>query len=300
MRKALVVDTHTPTPKQIARELAIVAVLVVYERQLDVVEGWPALLAALLNPAGDTVRLQQVVIYDNSPEPCAKPAADISGCTYVHDRENGGTAAAYMLAAATARDSGVDWLLLLDQDTRLSPDYLAALALVLATSSGPTPGALVPWVVHEDTPISPARITWSGTIAPLRHDSQLRGLPGLTAIASGSLLHVPSFLELLPLPKGLWLDYVDHWVFRCLQKRSHVVTIVDQVLQHDLSIANLRHMSRRRLLSILEGEAQFQRLLGGGARILYPFRIAARVIRYFYIRPRLAIYTLAWAWQRVG
>jgi hypothetical protein len=180
----------------------------------------------------------------------------------------------------------------------LSADYFVALALALATLPGAMPGALVPWVIQGDAPISPARITWFGSIAPLRHDSKLKALPGLTAIASGSLLYVPSFLELLPLPRGLWLDYVDHWIFRCLQTRCHEVTIVDQVLQHDLSIANLRQMSRRRLLSILEGEAQFQRLLGIGARLVYPMRIGARIIRYLYIRPRLAIYTLAWAWQR--
>jgi hypothetical protein len=301
MRKALVVDTRAPLLKQIAeQQLAIVAVLVVYQRQLDVIEGWPALLAALLGPARQSLCLRQIVIYDNSPEPRAKPIADIPGCTYVHDRDNGGTAAAYTRAAAIARDSGVDWLLLLDQDTRLSADYFAALALALAGLPGAVPGALVPWVVHGVTPISPARVTWFGSIAPLQRDSRPPGPPRLTAIASGSLLHVPSFLELLPLPTGLWLDYVDHWIFRCLQTRSRVVRVVDQVLQHDLSITNLGQISRRRLVSILEGEAQFQRLLGIGARLIYPIRIAARVIRYLYIRPRLAIYTLAWAWQRVG
>jgi hypothetical protein len=294
---------YSPSPTNIAmKDLGIVAVLVVYERQLDVVEAWPALLAALVSSGGEALRLRQIIIYDNSPEPRAKPAADITGCTYVHDGDNGGTAAAYTRAAAIAADSGIDWLLLLDQDTQLSPEFFAALALALAlaTNAATTPGALVPWIYHGVTPISPARLTWAGTIAPLRRNSQHQSFGSLTAIASGSVLHVPSFLELLPLPEGLWLDYVDHWIFRRLQMRYRLVLIVDQVLQHDLSVANPAQLSRRRLLSILEGEVQFQKLLGIGANLLYPIRFAARVIRYSYIRPRLAIYTLAWAFQRAS
>ena len=293
--------TYSPTPMNIAtHELGIVAVLVVYERQLDAVQAWPTLLSALASSEGDSVRLRQIVIYHNSPEPRAKPAADITGCTYVHDRDNGGTAAAYTRAAAIAAHSGIDWLLLLDQDTLLSPEYFPALALALApvTDSATTPAALVPWVYHGLAPISPARLTWAGTIAPLRRSAQPRFFGELTAIASGSVLHVPSFSELMPLPKGLWLDYVDHWIFRCLQMRCRSVLILNQALQHDLSVANPSQLSRRRLLSILEGEAQFQKLLGIGAKILYPIRLAARLIRYSFIQPRLAFYTLAWAFRR--
>jgi hypothetical protein len=281
-------------------DLEIMAVLVVYERQLDSVEAWPALLAALAGSGRETLRLRQIVIYDNSPEPRARPAADITGCTYVHDGDNGGTAAAYARAAAIAAHSGINWLLLLDQDTQLSSQFFTALALALSTAAATTTGALVPWIHHGDSPVSPARLTWAGTIAPLRRDQARKGFGRLTAIASGSVLHVPSFLELLPLPKGLWLDYVDHWIFRRLQLRRRSVLIVEQVLQHDLSVANPAQLSRRRLLSILEGELQFQKLLGIGANFLYPIRFAARVIRYFYIRPRLALHTLAWAFQRAS
>ena len=299
----LIATPYSPTPMNIAmHELGIVAVLVVYERPLDVVEAWPTLLAALVSSGREGLQLRQIIIYDNSPEPRAKPVADITGCTYVHDRNNGGTAAAYTRAAAIAADSGIDWLLLLDQDTQLSPEYFPALALALApaTNSATTPGALVPWVYHGLAPISPARLTWAGTIAPLQRNAQLRFFRDLTAIASGSVLHVPSFLELMPLPKSLWLDYVDHWIFRRLQMRCRPVLIVNQVLQHDLSVANPSQLSRRRLLSILEGEAQFQKLLGIGANIFYPIRLAARVIRYLCIKPRLAIYTLAWAFKRAS
>jgi hypothetical protein len=138
-----------------------------------------------------------------------------------------------------------------------------------------------------------------GTISPLR-DIRGRGADRLTATSSGTILNVAMLNEVLPLPRGLWLDYVDHWIFARLHYRGRAVLILDQTLQHDLSVADLSSLTRQRLFSILNGEACFNSALGGKARIAYPLRLAARIIRYAFVKPRLAIASAAWVGRRFG
>src|ERR1700687_5588436 len=246
----------------------LMVVVVVYDRGLDAVAAWPILEAELQRHGIERIRLERVLIYDNTEVSRARPMADIPGCDYLHDRTNGGTAAAYVAAAAMAAESGIEWLLLLDQDTVLTDAFIDGIDAVLRTAVSPVPAALVARVFQGSKLISPARVSCFGTISPLR-DVREHGADRLTAISSGTILNVAMFNELLPLPRGLWLDYVDHWIFARLHFRGGVLLILDQTLQHDLSVADLSSLTRQRLFSILNGEACFNSALGGKARIAY-------------------------------
>jgi hypothetical protein len=283
---------------------SVLAVVVVYERGLDEVQVWPFLQRQLAAPdpaSGDrscSLSIEKVLIYDNSPQARTQEQRQYTNCLHVHDAENGGTAAAYGHACAVALEQGTDWLLLLDQDTLLPDDFLDAAAAALARSAGHA-RALVPWVLQGTRVVSPARVTAGGTIEPLQYTP--RGLPsdGLTAIASGSLLHVPTLASLLPIPKGLWLDYVDHWIFFQLHRHSLPVTVFEAKLQHQLSVFSVQSLSTRRLTSILEGEAAFVSMLGLKARLVHPLRLALRTLRYARTRPELARHTLTWISRRL-
>jgi len=276
-------------------DLRIMAVLVVYERALQEVQAWSFLSGHLAAPEHHGLRLQQLVVYDNSAHPKAAFAKEIAGCTYVHNASNGGTAAAYSYAIRIAAAAGIEWLILLDHDTLLPPRYLEGVAAALRVSDAATAAAFVPWVYHRERVISPSVVTKVGTISPLQRGRSLTRVDSITAIASGSVLNVRMLETLLPLPHGLWLDYVDHWIFRQLHLRHQLVVILEQVLRHALSVEDPTQLSKRRLFSILDGEALFQKSLGSAARIVYPFRVVARAIRYLCIRPRLALYTFSWA-----
>src|ERR1039458_9907668 len=272
----------------------ILAVLVVYEQDLQQVHAWPWLVAGLKNEGRAGIKLEHVLVYDNSQHPSANNVGAHEGCTYVHDCNNGGTAAAYSRAVAVAIDKGIDWLLLLDQDTHLPQDFLDAAAASLTRGSAERPAALVPWVVEREKVVSPARVTLLGTIRPLRRGSSIEHVHGLTAVASGCLIRVATLQQILPFPRELWLDYVDHWMFARLNLRGARIEVLDEVLRHRLSITTPTQLSRRRLNSILDGESSFHGLLGPLARLIYPLRLLGRLARYALISPKLAINLVRW------
>lgn len=271
------------------------AVLVVYERDLTEVSAWTVLRSWLRGGgSGGSRPGAHLLVYDNSATERAKPPPGVAGCRYVHDPNNGGTAAAYACAMRIAGEIPVEWLLLLDHDTHLPEGFLEE--AVAATSSGSASAAAwVPWVqLRNGAIVSPAQITRTGGIRPLRAGVQPPADMHLSAVGSGTVLRVASMRELPPWPKGLWLDYVDHWIFAQLHRRGLKTLILNQVLQHELSIAAPASVSPSRLVSILNGEASFQRLLGTRARLVYPWRLAWRVLRLARSNPGLAVHALKW------
>jgi hypothetical protein len=272
----------------------IMAVLVVYERDLQQIDAWPWLMAALnaKNRAG--FKLEHVLVYDNSCIPKAQAAAGNSNCGYVHDRSNGGTAAAYERALGVAMERHMEWLLLVDQDTDLPQDFLDAAAASLSKVSSEGLAALVPWVICQGKVVSPARVTLLGSIRPLRRSGVFGHVAGLTAVASGSLIRVAALRQVLPFPRELWLDYVDHWLFAQINLRGAGIAVFDGVLRHALSVMTPTQLSRRRLNSILDGESYFQGLLGPLARLVYPLRLLGRLVRYALISPRMAVNVVKW------
>jgi len=265
-------------------DTGVMAILVLYQRSLAQAESWPALARALRTPrsdAGGEFSLRHVLVYDNSaaPLPVDDLAALGSECTYVHDAGNGGTAAAYARGARLSAALGIEWLLLLDHDTALPADLLTRASAALANAGPRVPAALLPWVMHGATVVSPARITRFGSIRPLDQRASLRSAWRLTGIASGSFVRRSAFDACGPLPEGLWLDYVDHWIFANLSRRSEPVALIDCRIQHDLSVRNAHQLSDARLRSILKAESGFVRSLPRLARLMHPWRLLARAAR---------------------
>lgn len=272
--------------------MRLMAVIVVYGRELREVAAWEVLQRWL---ATDGSALGHLLVYDNSPTPRVSAAGDVPHCRYVHDPNNGGTAAAYRCAADIARKLGIEWLLLLDHDTHLPDDFLPhTIASMRQSAADESIAAFVPWVRHQPTGriISPVCVTRAGGFRPLKRGRPLSGQP--SAISSGTVLRVAALAALLPLPRELWLDYVDHWIFARLHARGLRICTLDQELLHELSVASPRTLSPARLLSVLEGEVVFHRLLGLTARLVYPWRLTARILYFAVVRPRLAGCTLRW------
>lgn len=278
----------------------ILAVVVIFERDLGQVLCWPWLtqLLQVQAPRADTLCLRHVLVYDNSPSPRARPVQRLLRCSYVHDPLNGGTAAAYQRAADLAGHLGLGWLLLLDQDSSLPADYLQMAGSHLRTEANAA-SVLVPWVADRGRAVSPAVLTIWGGLRPLRQAAAPSG-KRLSAIASGCLIRITALRALLPFPRALWLDYVDHWMFARLQSSGGQVSVFDAHLEHRLSVLSPAELSPRRLRSILDGERHFLRLQGALARLVYPLRLLMRIGRYALIRPRLAAAALDWIGSRGG
>jgi len=118
--------TAAPAHRVLAQ--GVLAVVVIYGRTAHQALAWETLNAWLAEPAAAGLALHHVLVYDNSPQPASPELAGTPGFTYRHDAGNGGTRAAFMQAAALARQQGCQWLLLLDHDTRLPASLLDAMA----------------------------------------------------------------------------------------------------------------------------------------------------------------------------
>jgi GT2 family glycosyltransferase len=269
----------------------VYAVVVVYERTLDAVAPWPALQSWMAQSMTGQGPLRGVLVYDNSAVPRIDAANLPTWATYLHDRSNGGTAAAYVQACAFAQARACTWLLMLDHDTH-PPDTLLPLARQAIQRAERPPAAVLPIVMHADLQVSPSSISASGTLRPWRSVTEPKAAGLVTGIASGALLRLDALQALLPLPSGLWLDYVDHWMFTQLQHRGQTVCVSTATLAHDLSVVNPQALSVRRMESILEGERLFIRSLGWSGRCAYPLRLLARAWK-LRRRPDLARRILA-------
>lgn len=270
----------------------VIAVLVVYERNLEEVKPWKRLLELLNSNMSNGLNLCHILIYDNSAKSRAKPPL-LSDCSYVHNSKNEGTAAAYSCAVQLAKNLKLGWLLLLDHDTQIPQGFftLASDALIAETIR---PAALLPWVVHAERAVSPARITWSGSFKPIARNSGLLPHQHLTGIASASFIDASSFEEICPIPKPLWLDYVDHWIFLRFNAMGKKIVVFEAVVQHELSIYEPSTVSRTRIFNILDAEKFFIASFPWYVRFIYPLRIGLRIIRQILSHPGGALNMLAW------
>lgn len=271
----------------------ILAVLVVYERALETTGAWTELLASLNFDTERDFSLEHILLYDNSKEPTREPPASAQ-ITYSHNPSNGGTAAAYEEATGLALSLGIDWVLLLDQDSILPANFFSQAHKALTTAGSVEISALLPHVRHGRQLISPARITTLGSIVPLRLDENVRSRSCITAIASGAFIESKTLERILPFPNELWLDYVDHWIFLQIMKRNGNIAIFDATINHDLSVKAPASLSPFRMQSILNGEAIFIRNLGHAARIAFPIRLLKRFFYYAFLNYKIAPTFIRW------
>jgi len=273
----------------------VLAVLVVYERSLEEVKPWNQLCALLKSSKAGGLSLCHVLIYDNSEQPRAKPSS-LENCNYIHNPKNEGTASAYAYGMHLAQHLGLGWLLLLDHDTTLPEDFFS-LASEALNQAGIRPAALLPWVVHADRAVSPAHMTWSGGFKPLLRHSGLKSAKCLTGISSASFVDVRSFQEIGPIPKQLWLDYVDHWIFSRFNLMDKSIVVFDAVVNHELSIYEPATVNRVRLFNIMDAENFFIASLPWSPRFFYPLRIFFRIVRQMLSNPAGAWNIVAWIFK---
>jgi len=270
----------------------VVAVVVVYERNLERVRCWAELLSLLNLSDSNELRLKHILVYDNSATPQAEPFL-ISNCSYIHNPKNGGTSAAYTYALKLAQDLKLGWLLLLDHDTEIPKKFFDSASIALAASIV-RPAALLPWVVDGERSVSPACITWMGSIKPIIRKNKVFQCRNLTGIASASFVDSTSLKMIGPLPASLWLDYVDHWIFLNFNKLDKKIVIFNAVVQHELSVFQRSAVSRERLFSILDGELVFVNSFSWHIRFIYSFRLGFRLVRNMLFHPGSALDMFAW------
>lgn len=262
-------------PNGTSSQRSILAILVLYRLSP---EESPAFctLRQLLSEDSQAAARFACILYDNSPAPQDVPVTPFP-CDYRHDSSNPGLARPYQLGLNHALAQHLPWLLLLDQDTTITGEYLREVLAVLdRVNSDSHVIALAPKLLQGDLMLSPHWPNRHPNPEPLLHKEGLLDQK-MRIFNSGSLLRVAALASAGGFPADYPLDYLDHAVFHKLQDRGGRAYLLRSGLQHSLSclqIDLLREFTtsyRTRLT--MNAESRYYRQFGTPReRVLYVLR----------------------------
>lgn len=192
----------------------------------------------------------ELLVYDNSPSPAQMEAGAPLQYAYVHDPGNGGLAAAYNSGLEAALAHRSDWLLLLDQDTELTPAYFRALSGFAAElADRQAIAAAVPVITSRGVIVSPATERWTGRMKPLTTVDPVQERLPLVAINSGVIARVAFLQQIGGFDHTFWLDFLDHWLFEEIRLRQKEVVVLPTVIKHSLSLSDFSAVAPASVLS---------------------------------------------------
>lgn len=233
-------------------------------------------------------RVSSLLLYDNTEAVQRYEESSLTsrmGIPVVCRRNpaNPGLAAAYNEGVRCAWNAGLDWLILLDQDTGITRRYLEAVAEGLDRYAADLPvAALVPRIRDARTGrwISPARVIGGNLQIPVPSVSA-RSRARFTAVNSGTAVRAEFIRGQGGYPASLPLDMLDHWFCYQVFRHGRRMAGLDAVLEHDLSVSRMRDVDPARAAGIFSAERLFYRRYARfGHRLLYRIRILGRLIKY--------------------
>jgi GT2 family glycosyltransferase len=275
-----------------------VKILVVVVRYKTPLSESPALLGlcSALSSQSDLAKNYTVMIWDNSPEEILNPQLPIP-FLYEHSKINLGVSGAYNKASEYAAANAYPWMLLLDQDTKITPEFLSTMyrhSLNLLPKK--EIAVIVPTVRCNDTAISPAR----------RLFGRNRGYPAgecgiapgeATSINSGCMMRIASLQTIGGFSADFWLDFSDEYVFhQFFVHGMKVWRAADVELGHELSIMDYDHlMTSGRCRNFAHAETAFNDIYHGRLEnALLTLRIFVRAIKHWMKYRNSEFSQIAW------
>lgn len=191
-----------------------------------------------------------IIIFDNGAIDFTGESLpdDFSSVLYYFNQDKGerGTRIAYQYALRHAED---DWFMLLDDDTMITERYICK---VLEEVSNSEVNAICPRIFDKEIQISP---TSSETIKNLKYP-KMSGIydRDITGISSCLVLSKKFMTEVGGFSKEFPLDYLDHWIFWQLRKHHQAIKVIDEKIDHHLSVQDLAELSKARFVKIFTAE----------------------------------------------
>jgi GT2 family glycosyltransferase len=275
--------------------MKILAVVVRYKTALSDSETIQGLCDAF-SFSENLLQDYKVLVWDNSPEPLQNPQLSIP-FVYRHSARNLGVSGAYNCAMEYAQEAGYPWMLLLDQDTKISAPFLQIMAshaqkLELQSDIG----AVTPSVTVRGFPVSPRRQLFNRNRPYPANESGIAEGEAI-AINSGCMMRVASLAKIGGFSVDFWLDYSDLYVFH--EFFLHGIKIwraADASLEHEMSIMDYdRLLSPERYQNFSNAETAFHDLYKGRLEnMVQTLRLFARAIkqRFKYKNPEFS--RIAW------
>lgn len=229
--------------------------IVVYQNAVEQCRTYESLVAA-----SEEVGLKRIplFVWDNSPV-AAKPTFDpcFNLVDWRHDPSNPGLVEAYNTAWRAARDISLDWVVFLDQDTCITADYLAQLAMD-ATKAPDDCVALVPQVVDGSVQRSPVGHWFEFPFSWQTHRGTGPSDQLIYAINSGMVTRIDFLGQIGGYDSAYELDGVDHWFCREVYRRSSRIFVMDCTIEHSISVNDRKqYVAMNRYQSILRAQTQF-------------------------------------------
>ena len=283
-----ILASHSPS--------SILSVIVLYNCELARSLSFASLLQ-ILNTNPELAKHLSLVLYDNSPQPQSHATSAGFPIFYIHDPSNGGLAAAYNFALARAESEQREWLLLLDQDTTLTAEFISELVQAAGTLHPRNEvAAIVPKLSVNgriDSPstdffrllrrqFSPPEEAMSENVVGIQEQP-------LCSYNSASTIRVRAVRSIGGFPSEFWLDFMDHAVFHALSVSGYCVYVMRATLTHDSSYSDHRSLPLWRLLNILRARTLHVQKSGSPVdRFLYRIWLLrhSRNLRESYKDPR--------------
>ena len=112
---------------------------------------------------------------------------------------------------------------------------------------------------------------------------------GLIASSLACIVQNKSLATVLPIPVSFFLDYLDHWLFRELQRRGLHIVVSSAQVAHPLLVQSMKSMGVQRYIFILAAEPAFLRSEPGYSRFGHLLWHAGRTIKLAVSTRRLAL-----------
>ena len=231
----------------------------------------------------------KILIYNNSPE----IEIPLSEDYIVHTpSKNLMLAGAYNYALEQANNEGYKWLLLLDQDTELTEDYVRELISFISSSKSENYDVALPILKKEDIYLSPE--SYNKNVGPywesnkIKSNDDLKNLGNkdiLVAYNSAALLKVSTLTKINGFDMNYPLDMLDHRYFYQLNQINAKFYILPTVFEQNLSLLDKKNpMSIPRYLGYISACHQYAKQLGFVTLLSYKLRLCLHICSQI-IRP---------------
>jgi GT2 family glycosyltransferase len=238
-----------------------------------------------------------VLLWDNSP----LPAGEISlpfPFAYQHSAKNAGTSGAYNYAMELAEARSYPWMLLLDQDTNVTEEFLATM-LRYSERFGESPevAAVVPFIFSHGSLVSPRRLLSFNRVRQIPLSFTGLCKDKAYAVNSATLMRVSALRGVGGYSEEFWLDLSDVFVFQALHAQGKYMYIAgDLRVEHSIASMDFdREMSPERYRNFLAAESAYIDLfLPPIERVAQLGRLFLRVIRQYRRYKNKVFAGIAW------
>jgi GT2 family glycosyltransferase len=218
-----------------------------------------------------------VLLWDNSPVPAIHVSLPFA-FELSHAARNVGTSGAYNHAAERAQSLGCPWLLLLDQDTTVSAEFLSGMiGYGEKFSESPEIAAVVPFIFSHGTLVSPRRLLSFNRVRqiPLTFSGICKDKA--YAANSATLMRVAALREAGGYSQEFWLDLSDVYIFQAIHRQGKYMYIAgDLRVEHSIASMDFdKEMSPERYRNFLAAESAYVDLF------LSPLERSSQLLRLF-------------------